>query len=150
MAQVSKVHAHVTTDVYPTSAPRRGAILVVEDRDDLRLGMAQLLELHGFVVRDAADGERALEELLRAPAGFALILLDLLLPGRMSGRDLRERQLSDADASLVPTVVVSSCEPDDVIQAQLRPAAWLEKPFRVDALLSVVRQHVLPEWEDAA
>jgi len=34
--------------------PRRGAILVVEDRDDVRQGLAQLLELHGFVVVDAA------------------------------------------------------------------------------------------------
>ena len=35
--------------------PRRGAILVLEDRDDVRQGMAQLLELHGFLVVDAAD-----------------------------------------------------------------------------------------------
>jgi hypothetical protein len=33
---------------------RRGAILVVEDRDDVRQGLAQLLEMHGFPRRGCA------------------------------------------------------------------------------------------------
>ena len=57
--------------------PRRGAILLVEDRDDVRQGMAQLLELHGFLVVDASAGEQALEHLRTDPQGFALLLLDL-------------------------------------------------------------------------
>lgn len=149
MAQVSKVQTQTITAPYPV--PRRGAILVVEDREDVRLGLAQLLELHGYVVYDAADGEQALRCLERAPGAFALILLDLILPGRVSGRDLRARQLSNAETALVPIVVVSACEPDDDLTAQLRPVAWLEKPFRIDALLATVKQHVLPEWtSDAA
>jgi hypothetical protein len=35
--------------------PRRGAILLVEDRDDVRQGLAQLLELQGFLVADARE-----------------------------------------------------------------------------------------------
>jgi two-component system cell cycle sensor histidine kinase/response regulator CckA len=145
MAQVSKVQTRVTTDIYPMAPPRRGAILVVEDRDDVRLGLSQLLELHGFTVRDAADGERALQYLEREPGEFALILLDLILPGRLSGQELRARQLADAEAALVPIVVVSACEPEELVRAQLRPVAWLEKPFRIDALLTVVKAWVLPE-----
>ena len=57
-------------------------------------------------------------------------------------------QLAHAEAALVPTVVVSACEPDELSRAQLRPAAWLEKPFRIDALLAVVKRHVVPEWTD--
>lgn len=147
MAQVTKLQTRITTDIYPIPTPRRGAILVVEDRDDVRLGLAQLLELHGFLVRDAAGGEQALEQLASAPGAFALILLDLVLPGRMDGTELRARQLADADASMVPAVVVSACEPEERLRAQLRPAAWLEKPFRIDTLLAIVRQHVVPEWE---
>lgn len=126
-------------------APRRGAILVVEDRDDVREGLAQLLELNGFVVSDAANGENALGLLRATPDDFALVLLDLVLPGTISGHSVRALQLADDRLAGIPTIVVSACEPDARGHAQLRPAAWLEKPFRCDRLLDVVRQFVSPE-----
>jgi DNA-binding response OmpR family regulator len=125
--------------------PRRGAILVVEDRDDVRQGLAQLLELHGFLVFDAADGEQALAHLKADPETIALVLLDLILPGTLSGRDVRAQQLADPRLSGVPTVIVSACEPDLRGRAQLQAEAWLEKPFRFDALLEIVKRYVVPE-----
>jgi DNA-binding response OmpR family regulator len=127
------------------ASPRRGAILVVEDREDVRQGLAQLLELHGFLVFDAADGQQALAHLKSDPQTVALILLDLMLPGATSGRDLRAQQLGDARLAGIPTVIVSACEPDMRGRAQLRPEAWLEKPFRFEALLDVVKRYVIPE-----
>ena len=125
-------------------APRRGAILVVEDRDDVRQGMAQLLELHGFLVVDAAEGEQALNHLRTDPRGFALMLLDLRMPGRLTGTDVRERQLTTPELADIPTVVVSATEPDGAARARLRADAWIEKPFRFDDLLAVVRLYVTP------
>jgi CheY-like chemotaxis protein len=78
-----------------------------------------------------------------------LILLDLLLPGAISGNDVRARQLADPDLADVPTVVVSACEPRAETQAALKPDVWLEKPFRGEQLLSVVRKYVKPD-SDAA
>ena len=126
--------------------PRRGAILVVEDHQEVRLGVAQLLALNGFLVADAADAEHAIDHLRAYPHGFALMLLDLLLPG-LSGNDLRARQLADPQLSDIPVVVVSACEPEPTAEARLRPAAWLEKPFRGDDLLKIVRQYVSPEMD---
>ena len=125
--------------------PRRGAILVVEDRDDVRQGMAQLLELHGFLVVDAAAGEQALAHLHTDPKGYALMLLDLMMPGTLSGSDVRQRQLTFPELADIPTVVVTAAEPDGSLRAQLQADAWIEKPFRFDDLLAVVRQFVLPE-----
>ena len=124
--------------------PRRGAILVVEDRDDVRQGMAQLLELHGFLVVDAAAGEQALEHLRTDPDAFALLLLDLRMPGPIDGGDVRRSQLNSPDLAEIPTVVVTATEPDRTERAQLRADAWIEKPFRFDDLLSIVRQYVTP------
>jgi CheY-like chemotaxis protein len=124
---------------------RRGAILVVEDRDDVRQGVAQLLEFQGYLVFDAADAEQAMACLRSAPESIALILLDLVLPGRTSGHDLRAHQLADKRLAAIPTVVVSACEPDLRGRAQLQPDAWLEKPFRFEALLEVVKRYVVPE-----
>ena len=124
---------------------RRGTILVVEDRDDVRLGLAQLLELHGYEVADAPDGEDALEQLVANPAGFALIVLDLLLPGAISGAALRQRQLADATLRPIPTVVITATETKPQERQPLHPEAWLEKPFRFDDLLGVIQRYVAPE-----
>ena len=123
-----------------THVPRPGAILLVEDCDDVRLGVAQLLELNGFRVSDVGR-RRACDRSSSTPnpTGFALILLDLLLPGSISGGDVRARQLADPSSPGVPTVVVSACEPEDEAQAKLTPDVWLEKPFRGEKLLEVVR-----------
>ena len=146
MSSVSTAIPHPSEVLRAVPFPlRRGAILIVEDRDDVREGLQQLLELHGFLVFDAADADQALTHLQADPDGIALILLDLLLPGALSGRDLRARQLADSRLTTIPTVVISACEPDLRARAQLRPEAWLEKPFRFDALLEVVKKYVRPE-----
>ena len=125
--------------------PRRGAVLVLEDRDDVRHGMAQLLDLHGFLVVDAASAEEALEHLATDPQGFALILLDLMMPGRLNGSDFRARQLASPELAHIPTLVVSATCPDSAITSELHPEAWIEKPFRFDDLLAIVKQYVTPE-----
>ncbi len=127
------------------SAARRGAILLVEDRYDVRQGMAQLLELHGFVVVDAANGEQALGHLATDPRGFALILLDLMMPGPINGCELRKRQLTIPTLAEIPTIVVSATDPDVAGRATLRPDGWVAKPFRFSDLLTIVKQYVTPE-----
>lgn len=124
---------------------RHGIVLVVEDRDDVRLGLAELLELNGFRVADAATAEQAIASLVAQPTSFALLLLDLLLPGAMSGFDLRVRQLADPALAAIPTVVLSATDQSAGVRADLRPAAWLDKPFYCDDLLNVVRRYVVPE-----
>jgi DNA-binding response OmpR family regulator len=126
------------------SAARRGAILVVEDRDDVRQGLSQLLELHGFLVSDARTGADALEQLTRDPDGYALVLLDLMLPGAVSGHDVRRRQLAEPQLA-VPTIIVTAAEVKQEERMGLNPDAWLDKPFRFDDLLTLVKRYVVPE-----
>jgi len=127
----------------PEPGPRRGAILVVEDRDDVRHGLAELLELHGYVVFEASNATEALTQLESSPNGIALMLLDLILPGR-SGADVRATQLANPQLSHIPIIVVSANAPDMPDGAALRAAAWLEKPFRFEQLLVEVEKHVTP------
>ena len=124
---------------------RRGEILLVEDRDEVREGLAQLLELHGYMVTEAADADHAMRELTANPDAFALVVLDLFLGDSMSGVDFRHRQLIEPHLAAVPTIVITASEipPDD--RESLHPDAWLEKPFRFDTLLELVKQHVRSE-----
>lgn len=128
-----------------SSTPRHGSILLVEDRDDVRQGLAQLLEFNGFVVDEARDGRTALACLARDAEDIALVVLDLLLPGSLSGRDVRGRMLADPLCCDIPAIVVTASDIDAPGRAGLCPAAWLEKPFRFDQLLDLVRRFVIPE-----
>jgi CheY-like chemotaxis protein len=127
------------------SVARRGEILLIEDREDVREGLAQLLELHGFMVTEAADGDRGIRELTAQPQAFALVLLDLLLGDSMGGVDFRLRQLRDPQLADVPTIVITATEVAADDRAPLHPEGWLEKPFRFDTLLELVKRYVVAE-----
>ena len=127
------------------SVARRGEILLIEDREDVREGLAQLLELHGFMVTEAADGDRGIRELTAQPQAFALVLLDLLLGDSMGGVDFRLRQLGDPKLADVPTIVITATEVAADDRAPLHPEGWLEKPFRFDTLLELVKRYVVAE-----
>jgi DNA-binding response OmpR family regulator len=131
-------------------AARRGPILLVEDRDDVRQGLAQLLEFNGFLVEEARDGRAALAHLDRSDAAIALMVLDLLLPGDVSGGDIRGRMLADPFHADIPTIIVTASEIDAPGRAGLCPTAWLEKPFRFDQLLDLVKRFVVPETSSLA
>jgi len=128
-----------------SSAPRRGEILLIEDRDDVREGLTQLLELHGFMVTDVADGDHGMRELAANPHAFSLVVLDLMLGESLGGVDFRLRQLIDPHLAAVPTIVITATEVKDDARAPLHPDGWLEKPFRFDTLLELVRRYVVPE-----
>jgi len=136
-----------SSDVVPPSVdfPRRGEILLIEDRDDVREGLAQLLELHGFLVTEVADGDHGMRELVEHTDAFALIVLDLLLPGSLSGIAFRKQQLEDERLSKVPTIVVTSADLMIAEREPLQADGWLEKPFRFDTLLALVKRYVVPE-----
>jgi len=124
---------------------RRGEILLIEDRSEVREGLAQLLELHGFMVTEVADADHAMRELASQPNAFALVVLDLMLGDSMAGVDFRIRQLLEPHLAAVPTIVITATDVADGDRVPLRPDAWLEKPFRFDSLLELVRRYVVSE-----
>ena len=124
---------------------RRGEILLIEDRTEVRQGLAQLLEMYGFLVTEAADANHAMRELEAQPRGFALVLLDLLLDGAMSGVEFRKQQLANPELAGVPTIVITASDIAPSERARMKAAGWLEKPFRFDVLLEMVKRHVLSE-----
>ncbi len=81
-----------------------GVILVVENNEDLREVLRELLEDAGFGVRCAADGVEALA-LLRSTA-IALVLLDMHMP-TMDGFEFRARQLAEPALAQIPVVVLT-------------------------------------------
>src|SRR5262249_41552689 len=93
----------------PYGDPMTHKVLVVEDEQELREMMRDALELNGYSVITADDGQDALAK-LTAIAGtdhLCLVLLDLLLPG-MNGWEVFEKLRERPELASVPVIVHSS------------------------------------------
>ena len=121
----------------------RPGVLVVDDDEDMRLILSQLLETHGWQTTTAGDGLQGLEQLQKHRP--SLILLDLAMP-RMDGVQFRaaQRQLPDKRLASVPCVVVSAVHDAPEYKTKLNAADVLVKPFEADRLLRAVESHVRP------
>jgi type II secretory ATPase GspE/PulE/Tfp pilus assembly ATPase PilB-like protein/CheY-like chemotaxis protein len=120
----------------PTVGPGRGrgiCVLLVDDEDDLRRVMRDLLEREGFTVQEARDGVQALDEVDRhAPD---IIVLDLNLPG-MDGYGVLTQLRSRPATKDIPIVVLTAKgdEDNEVKVFELGATDFLTKPFRARAL----------------
>jgi CheY-like chemotaxis protein len=130
-----------------------GEIFIVDDDNDTRNALSELLEAEGFSVDGAPNGREALARLRSGRVHPAAILLDLMMPG-MDGWDFRSEQMRDPELARVPVVIVSASgfSPES-IRLQFRPAAYVPKPIERAALLGVLREvvgSVAPGKLDAA
>jgi two-component system, NtrC family, sensor kinase len=119
------------------------AVLVVEDDDDLRTWIINVLRRRGYAVLEASDGLRAIrviEQHEPPEAHIGLILLDVKLPF-LSGVEL-VRALSDYLRG-IPVVAISGSV-NELAEASAAGAAnVLAKPFTADAMLSMIARHWL-------
>jgi CheY-like chemotaxis protein len=115
----------------------RCPVLIVEDDEDLREMMAQLLSLEGFRTATVANGREALQYLHDAETP-QVILLDLMMPV-MDGWEFRRQQQADPALAPVPVIVLSAL--DQQRAATLDANAFLKKPLDFDRLLSLVRSY---------
>lgn len=113
-----------------------GNILIVEDDDDIREALTQILELEGYVVREAVNGREALDMSAKGPTPD-LILLDLMMPV-MDGWQFRAEQLKDPVLAKVPVVVISADAGVHEKVTTFGAASVLPKPISLDRLLRAV------------
>ncbi len=110
-------------------------VLVVEDNVDLAYGLQNNLEIEGYDVRVAEDGEKGLKE---AEAwNPELIILDLMLPGLDGYRVLQHLRKSGVTT---PVLILTARgeESDKVLGFRLGADDYVTKPFGVLELLARV------------
>jgi CheY-like chemotaxis protein len=113
-------------------------VFVVEDDADVRAMLEQALELEGYAVASAANGQEALEW-LRVEGPPSLILLDLMMPV-MNGWQFMAVQTTDPNLSTIPVVVLSGDATIDAKAQSLGATGFLRKPVTIDALLATVEK----------
>ncbi len=114
-------------------------ILLVEDEDVVRMVVSKMLQMSGYTVLEAHEGEEALLVGRKHEGPIHLMLTDVVMPG-MGGRELAERI---AELHPAMKVIYMSGYTDNAIvhRGVLEPGTpFIEKPFTPDGLARKVRE----------
>ena len=118
-------------------------ILVVDDKEENRWLLVNILEPLGFKVLTAEDGEQMLE--LMKQERPDLICLDLFMPkktGFTSAKQLRRIP----EFKNIPIIVISATAITEEIYQYLRCDEFLSKPVNEDKLLELLQKYLHLEW----
>jgi two-component system cell cycle response regulator DivK len=114
-------------------------ILVVEDQEDNRRIMRDLLSSVGYEVVEAVSGEDGVRMAeMQVPD---LILMDIQLPG-LDGYEATRRIKANAGLRQIPIIAVTSyaLSGDDARAFQAGCNAYVSKPYSPRALLAKIRE----------
>jgi DNA-binding response OmpR family regulator len=114
-------------------------VLVVEDDDVIRQLITVNLELEGFDVQTAVDGQEALDSV--QSFGPDVITLDVMMP-RLDGWATATQLRANADTAHIKVVLLSARAQDADLHRgeRLGVDAYLTKPFDPDELISTIRR----------
>jgi two-component system cell cycle response regulator DivK len=116
-------------------------ILVVEDQEDNRRIIRDMLSTTDYELTEAKDGEQALAAVAKQRPD--LILMDIQLPG-IDGYEATRRIKSDPSLNSIPIIAVTSYALSGEEQ-KARAAGcddYVAKPYSPRQLLAKIRQHL--------
>ncbi len=111
-------------------------ILIVEDDPKMLAGLKDNLEVDGYDVDSASDGEAGLKKITENR--YNLILLDGMLP-KLSGFDVLKKSRERGVATPVIMLTAKSEEIDKVLGLELGADDYITKPFSLRELLARVK-----------
>ena len=116
-------------------------ILVVEDQEDNRQILRDLLGNAGYELIEAENGEQALAAITKQRPD--LILMDIQLP-IMDGYEATRRIRANPDMTAIPIIAVTSyaLAGDEAKALAAGCNAYVTKPFSPRALLAKVREYL--------
>ncbi len=137
------------TIVAPAVPPRPSCVLAVDDESTVLVLAKDILELQGFTVLTARNGEEALRQYTGRPGEIDLVLLDLTMP-LMGGRECLKKILEmDPQARIV---ISSGFSEESTVRELLADGAldYIQKPYDIDVLARVVRGVIAGDGRHAA
>jgi CheY-like chemotaxis protein len=116
-----------------------GRVLVVDDDDVIRQLITVNLELEGFEVAAAVDGQDCLDKVVEFDP--VVITLDIMMP-RLDGWEAASRLRADPRTAGVKVVLLSARAQEADLQRgdRIGVDAYLTKPFDPDELIATVRR----------
>ncbi|HEY2453088.1 MAG TPA: ATP-binding protein [Scandinavium sp.] len=130
---VERVQAEEVTD----ERPAERLALVLEDEADVRQTLCEQLHQLGWLTLEAANGEQALA-MLDASEDIAMLVSDLMLPGRLSGADVVSH--ARVHHPRVAVLMISGQDLRPANNPQLPDVELLRKPFTRVQLAQALRK----------
>ena len=124
-----------------TARPRPAAsILVIEDEPSVSAFVKAALERRGYTVVEASSGTAGIEKLLSGT--FAGVISDIRMPGNLNGADVHNWIRKHRPELSGRIILISGDTANSETQSLLAssPTPCLEKPFRVQKLISTVEK----------
>lgn len=125
----------------PGSAPSpsaRRCVLIVDDEDSVRTVATRMLQLSGFEVLVARDGQEGLEQFTAHGDRICIILLDMTMP-RLGGEEVLERvRLSKPQMRVILMSGYSRKDASPLI-GDGKVTGFLQKPFTFAQLKEQMR-----------
>jgi len=120
-------------------SPVSTTVMVVEDEDEVRLGISEILESRDYKVVLAPNGQVALE-LLQQGLRPSLILLDIRMPV-MDGEAFYNACRDDPELSSIPLLVISADAATAVKLTRSGASGYLPKPVQPETLLRAIETY---------
>jgi CheY-like chemotaxis protein len=114
-------------------------ILLIDDEPVILSNTAQMLEFEGYDVIVSLNGPEAIETLNQR--AIDLVLCDMLMKP-MSGFEILHAIRQNGESSGIPFVFVTAVAWSEEEAEVEGVAAYLRKPFTIDALLAIVREQI--------
>ncbi len=114
-------------------------ILLVDDEEFIRTIAREILEMKGYSVIEASQGEEAVNVYRERQDDIQLVILDMAMPV-MGGRDafIRLREHNPAVKVVLATGYSRDTDLADVMKLGIN--GFIEKPYRVEELATVIRR----------
>jgi two-component system cell cycle sensor histidine kinase/response regulator CckA len=116
-----------------------GTILLVEDEPEVRAIAAEFLEIEGYAVTQAVNGDHALKVIAQLSAAPQLLITDVVMPGA-DGREVAEALTVRFPGT--PVLFTSGYTDDVVVRRGVSQAevTFLAKPYTSSTLMAKVRE----------
>lgn len=109
-------------------------VLLVEDEPGTLTTVALLLEMSGFRVTQASNGERALQQLARERPD--IVLTDFMMP-HVNGLELIQAMRGQPALAAIPVIVTSAALPADIEPSKVAQG-FITKPYRIEAVIQLI------------
>ena len=129
-----------TNDAPVQTAPRTGAILIIEDDPEVREHLKLFLNEEGYDTSTAIDGPAALELVARGTMRPDLVLADYNLPNGMNGVQVLQKLRQELDRETPFIILTGDISTEALRDIALHDCVQFNKPVKLGALTYAIEK----------
>ncbi len=115
-------------------------VLVIEDQEEIREGLRDVLEAEGYIVLTAGNGKEGLA-LVRDHDQPCVIILDIQMPVMNGWEFIEAFGISDPAARAKSSIIIISAFSEAAARAKINAENYFKKPVNLSALLEAIKTY---------